>query len=148
MNEVASRVSSKWKEISIQLGLTLNDQKYFMELTSGDPLQCFTFVFTVWKSRATRPYKWSTMIEALESPGVDEMRLAQELRKKLQSEWDSGEQSKLQFSLGVDVLPLRYNVSLISSLLHPQLANIEVRGWNKASKMSSVPSKLNFQVHY
>ena len=106
MNEVASRVSSKWKEISIQLGLTLNDQKYFMELTSGHPLQCFTFVFTVWKSRATRPYKWSTMIEALESPGVDEMRLAQELRKKLQSEWDSGEQSKLQFSLGVDVLPL------------------------------------------
>ena len=27
MNKVASRVSSKWKEISIQLGLTLNDQE-------------------------------------------------------------------------------------------------------------------------
>ena len=85
MNEVASKVSAKWKEISIQLGLTLNDQKYFMELTLGDPKQCFTFVFTVWKSRATRPYTWSTVIQALESPAVDEMRLAQELRTKLQS---------------------------------------------------------------
>ena len=85
MNEVASKVSAKWKEISIQLGLTLNDQKYFMELSLGDPKQCFTFVFTVWKSRATRPYKWSTVIQVLESPAVDEIRLAQELRKKLQS---------------------------------------------------------------
>ena len=85
MNEVASKVSAKWKEISIQLGLTLNDQKYFMELTLGDPKQCFTFVFTVWKSRATKPYTWSTVIEALESPAVDEVRLAQELRAKLQA---------------------------------------------------------------
>ena len=54
MNEVASKVYSKWKEVSIQLGLTLNDQKYFMELTLGDPKHCFTFVFTVWKSRVTR----------------------------------------------------------------------------------------------
>ena len=85
MNEVASKVSAKWKEISIQLGLTLNDQKYFMELTLGDPKQCFTFVFTVWNSRATKPYPWSTVVEALEAPAVDEMRLAQELRMKLQS---------------------------------------------------------------
>ena len=85
MNEVASKVSAKWKEISIQLGLTLNDQKYFMELTLGDSKQCFTFVFTVWRSRATKPYTWSTVIEALEAPAVDEKRLAQELRAKLQS---------------------------------------------------------------
>ena len=86
MTEIASKVPAKWKEISIQLGLTLSDQKHFMEVTLGDPKQCFTFVFTVWKNRATRPYTWSTMIEVLESPAVDEMRLAQELRRKLQSE--------------------------------------------------------------
>ena len=85
MNEVASQVSAKWKDISIQLGLTLNDQKHFMELTLGDPKHCFTFVFTVWKSRATMPYTWSTVIQALESPAVDEKRLGQELRTKLQS---------------------------------------------------------------
>ena len=86
MNEVASKVPAKWKDISIQLGLTLSDQKHFMELTLGDPKHCFTFVFTVWKSRATRPYTWSTVIQALESPAVDEMRLAQELRTKLMSQ--------------------------------------------------------------
>ena len=86
INEIASKVSAKWKEISIQLGLSLNDQKYFMELTLGDPKHCLTFVFTVWKSRATRPYTWSTVIQALEAPAVDEMRLAQELRTKLQSQ--------------------------------------------------------------
>ena len=85
MNEIASKVSAKWKDISIQLGLTLNDQKHFTELTLGDPKQCFTFVFTIWKSRAARPYTWSTVIQALESPAVDEIRLAQELRKKLKS---------------------------------------------------------------
>ena len=85
MNEVASKVSAKWKEISIQLGLTLNDQKCFIDATSGDPNQCFTFVFNVWRNRATRPYTWSTVIQTLESPAVDEVRLARELRTKLQA---------------------------------------------------------------
>ena len=145
MNEVASKVPAKWKQISIQLGLTPEDQKHFMELTSGDPLQCFTSVFRVWKSRATRPYTdwksratrpytdwksratrpytWSTVIEALESPAVNEMRLAQELRKKLQSEWDSGEQSKLQFSLGVDVLPLGV---MLASFLASYIPSLQI----------------------
>ena len=86
MNEVASKVSAKWKEISIQLGLTVNDQKCFIDATSGDPNQCFTFVFNVWRNRATRPYKWSTVIKALETPAVGEKRLAQDLRTKLQSQ--------------------------------------------------------------
>ena len=84
MNEVASKISAKWKEISIQLGLTLNDQKCFIDAISGDPNQCITFVFNVWRNRATRPYKWSTVIQILESPAVDEVRLAQELGTKLQ----------------------------------------------------------------
>ena len=85
MNEVASKVPANWRQISIQLGLTPSDQECFMASTPSDPLQCFTSVFRVWKSRATRLYTWSTVIKALESPAVDEMRLAQELRMKLQS---------------------------------------------------------------
>ena len=84
-DEVTSEVFSKWKEISIQLGLTLNDQKCFINASSGDPNQCFTFVFNVWRNRATRPYTWSTVIQTLESAAVDEVLLAQELRTKLQS---------------------------------------------------------------
>ena len=71
INVVSSKVAAKWKHISLHLGLTLNDQKYFMELTLGDPKQHFTFVFTVWKSRATKPYPWSTVIQALEAPAVE-----------------------------------------------------------------------------
>ena len=85
MNEVASKVPAKWKQISIQLGLTPSDQECFMALSPNDPLQCFTSVFRVWKNRATKLYKWSIVIEALESPAVDEKRLAEELRTKLQS---------------------------------------------------------------
>ena len=85
MNEVASQVPAKWRQISIQLGLTPSDQECFIALSPNDPLQCFTSVFRVWKNRATRLYKWSTVIQALESPAVDEKRLAQELRTKLQS---------------------------------------------------------------
>ena len=84
MNEVTSKVSAKWKQISIQLGLTPEDQKSFMEVTFGDPTQCFIFVFNVWKSRATKPYTWSTIIQALKAPSVGEMRLAQELTDKIQ----------------------------------------------------------------
>jgi len=42
-------------------------------------------VFKVWRSRVTKPYTWSTIIEALEAPSVDEVRLAQELTTKLRS---------------------------------------------------------------
>ena len=83
LDEVASKVPSKWKQISIHLGLTLEDQECFMASSSNDPIQCFTSVFKVWKRRVTKPYKWSTVIQALKAPSVDEVRLAEELTTKL-----------------------------------------------------------------
>ena len=82
MNEVASKVSAKWKEISIQLGLTFNDQECFADATGDNAMKCFALVINAWKSRATRPYTWSTVIEVLNAPAVAEIRLAQELRTK------------------------------------------------------------------
>ena len=61
MNEVASKVSAKWKQISIQLGLTPNDEECFNAPTPNDPIQCITSVF---KKRATKLHTWSTVIEA------------------------------------------------------------------------------------
>ena len=66
----AKLISANWKDISIQLGLTLTDEKCLIDATSGVPNLCFTFVFNVWKNRATRPYTWSIVIEALETPAV------------------------------------------------------------------------------
>ena len=83
MNEVASKVSAKWKQINIQLGLTPNDEECFMASTPNDPIQCITSVFKVWKNRATKPYTWSTVIEVLNAPAVGETRLAHELSTKL-----------------------------------------------------------------
>ena len=82
MNEVASNISAKWREISIQLGLTLNDQECFADATGDNAMKCFALVFNAWKSRATRPYTWSTVIEVLNAPAIAEVRLAQELRTK------------------------------------------------------------------
>lgn len=83
LDEVASKVPSKWRQISIQLGLTPEHQECFMALSSNDPIQCFTSVFKVWRSRAIKPYKWSTVIQALRAPSVGEVRLAKELTTKL-----------------------------------------------------------------
>ena len=89
MNEVASKVSAKWTQISIQLGLTANDEECFMASTPSDPIQFITSVFKVWKKRATKPYTWSTMIEVLKAPAVDEIRLAKELTTKLSATYCS-----------------------------------------------------------
>ena len=82
MNDVASKVSAKWRCISIQLGLTFNDQECFADATGDNAMKCFALVFNAWKSRATRPYTWSTVIEVLNAPAVAEVRLAQELTTK------------------------------------------------------------------
>ena len=82
MNDVASKVSAKWRQISIQLGLTHNDQGCFADATDNNAMNCFALVLNAWKNRATRPYTWSTMIEVLNSPAVAEVRLAQELTTK------------------------------------------------------------------
>ena len=83
LDEVASKVPSKWRQISIQLGLTPEDQECFMASSSSDPIQYFTSIFKVWRSRAIKPYKWSTVIQALRAPSVGEVRLAEELTTKL-----------------------------------------------------------------
>ena len=46
MNEVASKVPAKWRQISIQLGLTPSDQECFMASTPNDPIRpVFHFCF-------------------------------------------------------------------------------------------------------
>ena len=84
MNEVASKVSAKWKQISTQLGLTANDEECFLASTPSDSIQCIISVFKVWKKQATKPYTWSTVIKVLNAPAVDEIRLAHKLTTKLQ----------------------------------------------------------------
>ena len=82
MDQIASRIPNKWRAVGIALGLTINELSCFS--ANEDPSRCFTFVFTIWRSRMTRlPYSWGTVVEVLRSPSVGELKMAEQLEKRL-----------------------------------------------------------------
>lgn len=81
MNEVAAHLPSKWRDVGIQLHLN-PDHLDGIAVSASTPLDRFCSVFTLWKKQMTAPYKWSTVIQALEAPAVSETRLAEELKNK------------------------------------------------------------------
>ena len=82
MDQIAVHIPDKWRDIGIALGLTTIE--CFSAATMGDPSRCFSSVFTIWKSRMTRePYGWGTVVQALRAPSVGELRLAEQLEKRL-----------------------------------------------------------------
>ena len=80
MNNVAAKIPARWYEFGVQLNIptgTLNAvhrhtaQEYFIE------------VFSIWKRSLSRePISWVTVIAVLESPSIDERKLAADLRAK------------------------------------------------------------------
>ena len=79
MNEVAAKIPSRWREVGIQL--EISNAK--LDCFTSSPILNFSSVFETWKNDATSPYKWSTLIDALKTPSVNEMRLAEKLTNKL-----------------------------------------------------------------
>ena len=83
MNLVAAEIPSKWKMMGIQLCLPYSELDC-IEVTSGDPLRCFSSVFTLWKRKETKlPLSWGTVLQALEAPAVGERRLARKISCQL-----------------------------------------------------------------
>ena len=83
MNKVAARLPSKWRDVGIQLNLSPDHLDGIAVSASSGPLDRFYSVFSLWKKQMTAPYKWSTVIHALETPAVNEIRLAEELKRSL-----------------------------------------------------------------
>ena len=83
MNEVASKIPSKWRDIGLQLGLDLSVLEEIA--SSGDTNLCYINVFSRWKNQnsTTHPYTWSTIVQALQAPAVGEERLADKIKNKL-----------------------------------------------------------------
>ena len=81
MNEVAAHIPSKWREVGIQLHLN-PDHLDGIAVSVSSPHDRFCSVFTLWKKQMTPPYKWSTVIQALKAPAVNEIRLAEELKNR------------------------------------------------------------------
>jgi len=77
LNLVAARIPSKWKEFGILLNIPSEELEAY---PSHHCTECFTRVFVKWKSNNSPDYTWETVINNLESPIINEKRLAQEIR--------------------------------------------------------------------
>ena len=76
LSQVASKARDKWE----MMGLVLNimpDQLNVISKKHHNPMLCYSEVFTTWKNKE-KPAKftWTTIVEALKSPVVEENKLA------------------------------------------------------------------------
>ena len=85
MNDVASVIPAKWRDVGIQLGLASGTLDSIQSENAGKPdmnLRSFENVFYIWKQRATHPYTWETIFDALRAASVGENHLVEELEAK------------------------------------------------------------------
>ena len=80
MTEVAAVIPHKWREVAIELDLTVSDiYRINAENPQQNCTQCFIAVFVTWERTETEPYTWKTIIDCLDTPLVNEKRLAKEI---------------------------------------------------------------------
>ena len=85
MNEIASVIPAKWRDVGIQLGLSTGTLDGIERENGSKPnscLQSFEKVFTRWEQHHSKPYTWDTIIGALRAPAVCENALAEALSAK------------------------------------------------------------------
>ena len=83
LNHVAMKILPRWQEFGIALDLAPGGLECLRTL---DPLQRFTSIFTKWKEQVTKPYTWLTVTDALNTPTVGAVNLAQDITSKFLSE--------------------------------------------------------------
>ena len=80
MNHVAAGTPNKWKELGIQLGLENAHLQALDHQHRGKSNSIFADIFEhLRKNPGDKPFTWSTVIEALRSPSVQEEILARHL---------------------------------------------------------------------
>ena len=81
MNEVATEIPDKWKEVAIGLGLTPSDIK---RIETDIPTQksnlCYIEVFDTWK-KSDKKYTWETLLKTLRTKLVNTPSLATALER-------------------------------------------------------------------
>ena len=82
MNEVASQIPTKWREVGCELGLSAEELNVIEIERRGIMSRCFSDVFEKWRNKGTPPYTWESIITALRAPLVDQIRLAETLQKQ------------------------------------------------------------------
>ena len=85
MTDVAAVIPAKWRLVGVQLKLPNGTLDEIQAQNNGRPNECilsFEQVFAKWRSLGTSSYTWKTVINALRSPAVGEVTLANELNTK------------------------------------------------------------------
>ena len=78
MEAVASKIPSKWKRVGVSLGMDQSQLDGIDQHRRGDPLECFSDVFTYWQQQSTpqSPANWATLVTVLRSNYVGEEELS------------------------------------------------------------------------
>ena len=74
-------VSDKWFSLGIQLQVSFETLKH-IQSDNCTTAECLLEMLTVWLKQIHPPHTWDILIDALESPPVGEMALADQLRAK------------------------------------------------------------------
>ena len=69
---------SRWREFGILLDIPLSELDTF---PAHSCVECFVRVIDSWERRGRPEFTWETVIRVLESPPLEEMMLAQKVRK-------------------------------------------------------------------
>ena len=86
MNEIASKIPTKWKQLGIQLRLDVSDLERIEASLRCGMQQCdtaFIEIFTRWKKVRPSAFAWRTLITVLKTPALNEKQVANELYTKL-----------------------------------------------------------------
>ena len=80
-NHIAAIIPDKWKQVAIQLGLSMGEIKT-IQRDGDDCFDRFMAVFDHWQRSSCKLYDWKTIITALKSRSVNENKLADELQRE------------------------------------------------------------------
>ena len=85
LEHVASHIPAKHYWLGLALGVKDSELRSYDSRFRGDHLRCFESVFKYWESRqpGTKPFHWSSVIEALKTNVIGENALAHSLSEKV-----------------------------------------------------------------
>ena len=84
MEAVASKIPAKWRRVGVSLGISMDDLNGIDQHRRGDPIECFSDVFTYWQKQSTpqTPVNWDTIVTVLRSSYVGENNLSHTIKKE------------------------------------------------------------------
>jgi len=84
MNEIATKIPERWREVGIGLGLVDSDIKRIeSDVPTHKSYICYMEVFGMWKNQITKPYTWETILRTLQTKLVNAHSLAIALESRL-----------------------------------------------------------------